>query len=123
MVRFPWFLLSVAVCLALAPVSPAPAETGSSEPDASIRFLLEFVRTSNCSFIRNGTPHTAVEAVAHLTKKYEYYKKDIKTPEDFIRLAAPKSELSGKPYLIKLPGGTEERSDAWLLRALEQHRK
>jgi hypothetical protein len=40
------------------------------------------------TFIRNGASHTPAEAVAHVKAKYEHFKNQIKTPEEFIRLSA-----------------------------------
>jgi hypothetical protein len=56
------------------------------------------------------------------TAPQEPRKPDIKTPEDFIRLSASKSLLSGKPYLVRTSDGKETRLDEWLTEALEAHR-
>jgi Family of unknown function (DUF5329) len=37
----------------------------------------------------------------YIKKKYDYFKTQIHTAEDFIALAATKSELSGRPYLVR----------------------
>src|SRR5207247_292572 len=75
--------------------------------DQTISYLLDYVGKSNATFIRNGVKHTPAEAVAHIKAKYEHFKKEIKTPEDFIRLSASKSLQSGKPYLVRTPEGKE----------------
>ncbi|HJT44629.1 MAG TPA: DUF5329 family protein, partial [Chthoniobacterales bacterium] len=56
--------------------------------DESINYLLDYVANSNATFIRNGQTHTPAEAVNHIKAKYEHFKGEIKTPEDFIRLSA-----------------------------------
>jgi hypothetical protein len=91
--------------------------------DDSIKYLLDYVASSNATFIRNGQTHTAEEAVTHIKAKYEHFKNEIKTPEDFIRLSASKSLLTGQPYLVRTADGKETRLDAWLTEALKQHRK
>ena len=90
--------------------------------DESINYLLDYVAHSNATFIRNGQTHTPAEAVNHIKAKYEHFKGEIKTPEDFIRLSASKSLLSGQPYLVRTAEGKEMRLDAWLTDALKKHR-
>lgn len=89
--------------------------------EQTIHYLLHHVETANATFIRNGTEHTPAEAVAHIKAKYEHFKSEIKSPEDFIRLSASKSLLTGKPYLVRTPDGKEIPLDAWLTEALQQH--
>jgi hypothetical protein len=90
--------------------------------DESIKYLLDYVAKSDATFIRNGQSHTPQEAVDHIKAKYEHFKHEIKTPEDFIRLSASKSLLSGQPYLVRTSDGKEMRLDAWLTAALRNHR-
>jgi len=90
--------------------------------DESIKFLLDYVAKSDATFIRNGQAHTPQEAVNHIKAKYEHFKSEIKTPEDFIRLAASKSLLTGQSYLVRTPDGKEMRLDEWLTAALKQRR-
>lgn len=53
---------------------------------------------------RNGSKHDAQEAVEHLQKKYNYYRNDIQTTEDFIERSANRSPLSGRAYKLLCPG-------------------
>jgi len=64
-----------------------------------------------------------VEAAAHMQRKYEHFKDKIKTPEDFIRLTATKSLMTGKLYYVRLKDGEKLTSEAWLLQALEAYRQ
>ena len=100
------------------------AENVAPREDLSqtIRHLLDFVANSDCVFFRNGRAHTAKEAAAHIGAKYNYYKHEIKTAEDFIRLAATKSEFSGRPYMVKTADGKEISSAEWLGQALSDYR-
>jgi hypothetical protein len=95
---------------------------GAESPDESIKFLLDYVAKSDATFIRNGQKHTPQEAANHIKAKYEHFKKEIKTPEDFIRLSASKSLLTGQPYLVRPADGKEMHLDAWLTEALKKHR-
>ena len=90
--------------------------------DDSIKFLLDYVAKSDATFIRNGQTHTPQEAVNHIKTKYEHFKSEIKTPEDFIRLSASKSLLTGQAYLVRTPDGKETQLDEWLTQALKRHR-
>ncbi len=85
-----------------------------------IASLLDFVSKSDCTFIRNGQASTGKQASAHMQSKYEHFKSQIKTPEDFIRLAATKSLQTGKPYMVKTKNGQESRCDEWLTKILEE---
>ncbi len=69
------------------------AETAANSENlaATINYLLAFVEKSDCTFFRNDRAHTAKEAVVHMQRKYEYFKDEVKTPEDFIRLSASRS--------------------------------
>jgi hypothetical protein len=95
---------------------------GAEPLDQTINYLIDYVAKSNATFIRNGTSHTPDEAAAHIKAKYEHFKPEIKTPEDFIRLSASKSLVTGQPYLVRTPEGKETRLDQWLTEALRAHR-
>jgi len=96
---------------------------GANHLSQTIQYLLDFVKTSECIFIRNNKEHTAVEAAAHMQRKYEHFNDKIKTPEDFIRLTATKSLMTGKLYYVRLKDGEKLTSEAWLLQALEAYRQ
>ena len=98
-----------------------PAASGNDLP-LTVAYLIDFVADSDVAFIRNGKAHTSKEAAKHMKVKYDHFKKEIKTPEDFIRLAASKSEISGRPYLIRTKDGREMKSADWLAGALKDYR-
>ena len=115
------FLAKAFSILVISVVFAAPLSAAESL-DQTINYLLDYVSNSKATFIRNGTSHTPDEAVEHIKAKYENFKNEIKTPQDFIRFAASKSLISGKPYLVRMPDGKEMRLDAWLTEALKAHR-
>ncbi len=117
MKRLSNFLVGL-IFLALTAGQVLPAES----LDDSIHYLLDYIANSNATFIRNGQTHTPQEAVDHIKAKYEHFKKEIKTPEDFIRLSASKSLLTGQPYRVRTAEGKEMRLDEWLTDALKKHR-
>jgi hypothetical protein len=100
----------------------AGIEAGNDNLEDAINYLLTYVKNSDCIFIRNDKEHTAKDAVAHMQRKYEHFKDEIKSPEDFIRLTASKSLMTGKPYMIKTTDGMKLKSENWLLKALELYR-
>lgn len=103
---------------ALAQESPPPGE----DADTAIRHLISRVAASDCTFIRNCTAYTGARASVHMSRKYRYFKDRIRTPEDFIRLAATKSIQTGEPYTVRARDGTEIRSEEWMLKALGEYR-
>ena len=114
------WLVSVFVLLAICSAIPARA---AESLEQTIAFLLHRIETAEVTFIRNGQAHTPQEAVAHVRAKYEHFKAQIKTPEDFIRLAATKSLLTGQPYLVRTRDDKEMPLNTWLSNALREHRE
>jgi hypothetical protein len=87
-----------------------------------VEHLLAFLENSECEMVRNGRSHNGEEAVKHVRRKYEYYRDDIYSTEDFIRLSASRSTMSGKPYQIHCPGQPTVTSQDWLLTELAAFR-
>ena len=88
-----------------------------------VEHLLTYVENSGCTFIRNGDQHAAADSVTHIMKKYDYYRDDIKTTEDFISYSATKSVLSGKYYKVRCPGQETMRTQDWLMTELKHYRE
>jgi hypothetical protein len=93
------------------------------EQKLEIEHLLSFVKTSPCEINRNGDLHKGNEAVSHIKKKYEYFKSDIKTSEQFIEYAATKSTFSGRHYMVKCGESKSFKTKTWLLEELRNYRK
>ena len=91
-------LLPLALLTSYAANAVQPASCTSLE--STVGYLMDQAARSPLTFVRNGNPHTGPGAAAHMRKKYDHFRKDIQPPEDFIRLAATKSLLSGKPYTV-----------------------
>ena len=100
--------------LARATPDPAVAET--------IEYLIASVSESDLTFIRNGKRYAGNEAAEHMRKKYDYFDDDIVSAEDFIRLAATRSLMSGKPYYVVLADGTRTKTADWLGTRLGEYR-
>ena len=109
----------VAMAFCLMPVCAAETEPVAKTVD----YLIARVEKSDWKFVRNGDDHSGKEAAEHMRRKYNHFKKEIKTPEDFIEKCAAKSELSGKPYMVKKPDGTMVKCQDWMKAMLEERRK
>jgi hypothetical protein len=107
------------LCILLA--LPA-ALTAGSEADTEIDYLLEFVATSGCVFVRNGDEHDAADAADHLRLKYSRGKRYVESAENFIDRLATESSWSGEPYMI-ICDGASLPSAQWLYRALADYRQ
>ncbi len=111
-------LAVLAVTATFMLTSPAMAHSMSEE----INHLLDFIAASSCAFIRNGVSYDGERAVAHIKDKYDYYRSDIHSAEDFIALAASKSMMSGRPYLVQCGGDPMPAAD-WLKKELAAFRQ
>ncbi len=115
------FRVFAAVLSVLA--APAIAEATQTEQlDTTIEYLISHVSGSGLTFIRNARRYSGAEAAEHMHRKYEHFKDEIRTPEDFITRCATRSLLSGKLYLIITEQGEEIATSDWLGRALEEYR-
>lgn len=113
-------LLSVAAWLLLAcgPVSAGPAQ----KVDRTVQYLIAHVAASGQTFFRNGKTYTPADAAAHMNKKYQHFKDEIETAEDFIDLCATRSLLTGEPYLVADGKGGQQKTADWLRTLLADYR-
>ena len=114
------FLLTLLVLLLTAPVSAAAQQ--SQDLDTTIQHLITYVRESDVTFERNISRHDSVEAAAHIEKKYQHFRDDIDTPEQFIERCATASLVTGKQYLIIDSQGDEIPAGEWLNTELARYR-
>jgi hypothetical protein len=108
---------------ALLPAFLAGTVSAAEDTNKTVTYLLDYVARSDLTFVRNGQDATGKEAAAHMRQKWDYFRPKIKTPEDFIKLAATKSELSGKLYLVRFKDGRESPAGEWLAKVLAEYRK
>jgi hypothetical protein len=93
---------------------------------SEIRHLLAYIEQPGSQFYRNGTWYKDTKAVRdHVELKYNYYTKkgQINSTEDFIKWSASKSEISGKPYMVKCGNESPMPLARWLSDELERYRK
>ena len=109
--------LRLALFVVLAGVAGnAGAEVAAPVVREEISALLSSVETSGCRFNRNGTWYAGADAKAHMMTKLDYVEKrtTLVSAEQFIELAASKSSMSGKPYLIQCGDQPAQPSETWL---------
>jgi hypothetical protein len=116
--------LSVGAGLGLFLACVAFAGTCSAaDPAAEINYLLNRVETSTLTFIRNGKEYAGKDAAKHMRRKRDHFKLKIQSAEDFIRLAGSKSELTGRPYLVRVSSAATVTCEAWMKAVLEEFRR
>jgi len=118
----------VVFCCIAALFFPLVALGGDVSPVAGqeIQHLLGYIEGCGCEFCRNGTWYQDTKVVRrHVELKYGYFMKkgQIKSTKDFIIWSASKSELSGKPYLVRCGEGSPLLLAQWLSDELERYRK
>lgn len=109
--------------LAAVLLQPFVVVTSAAEPlQKTIDYLIQATAESGLTFICNGSEHTATEAAALMKRKLAFVKGEVQTPEDFIRLAASKSQLTGKPYLVSVGNGKTVPAGEWMSDPLRKYR-
>jgi hypothetical protein len=114
-------LVNLALLLSLLHVESWADLPEPQKPE--VEHLISYLKNSGCQMERNGSKHDAHEAVKHIKKKYNYYRDDIKTTEDFIERSASRSSLSGRAYHVLCPGEASRPTGEWLKEELERYRK
>ncbi|MGB5426377.1 MAG: DUF5329 family protein [Gammaproteobacteria bacterium] len=116
-----WLLLLTLLVLLLT-VTVSVAAQQSEDLDTTIQHLITYVRESDVTFERNISRHDSVEAAAHIEKKYQHFRDEIDTPEQFIERCATASLVTGKQYLIIDSQGDETPAGEWLDTELARYR-
>ena len=108
-------LLFIGLLLALISYS-AGAATRDSPVNFEIDALLDQLLASGCEFKRNGTWYPAREAEEHLLVKRKYLdsRRPLLSAEQFIELAASKSMVTGRPYMVRCGNAAPVPSAVWL---------
>ena len=95
----------------------------AQSPEVEIDYLLTAIGSSDCTFIRNDTRHTAADAEDHLRMKYRKTKRYIDSAEEFITRLASESSWTGKPYAIECTDSGAQSSSDWLSARLTTYRQ
>jgi len=90
--------------------------------EAEVAHLIAYLENSDCNMVRNTKTYSGEEGGKHVRRKYEYFRDDISSTEEFVELSATKSTMSGKPYVVHCPGEPPRNSADWLLEELDAYR-
>jgi Fe-S oxidoreductase len=104
----------------------AQAAPSAAEEKLIDTLILRVSKMDAMIFLRNGNEYTAADAAKHMQAKYDYFKKELVTAEDFIDRCASRSEMTGQAYKVKLTNGAVKDANEFLnseLRALRQQAK
>lgn len=101
--------------------APAAADVPESQR-AEVEHLLSFIRTTPCALVRNGREYGGERAYSHVLRKYDHFRDEIASTEEFIALAATKSELSGRRYEFHCDGAPSAAAADVLLAELARFR-
>jgi hypothetical protein len=106
--------LALALCIAWVSRAEGPAVDAALEA-RKIEYLIGSVAAlSNAVFVRNGSEYGAAAAADHLRTKLRAAGGHVVTADDFIRLCATRSSLSGEAYQIRYGDGRVVSSEAFL---------
>lgn len=109
------------VVLLIALGAPAHGDSSTLLEARKIEYLIAAIETlPNAQFIRNGTAYEAKDAADHLRLKLKTAGSRVVTAEDFIRLCASVSSVSGLPYQIRFADGNTVTSEAFLREKLAE---
>ena len=105
--------------LAVDAVAAPPTTDDAHE----IQYLIASIESlQGTQFIRNGTSYDAVSAASHLRLKLDNAGSRVRTADDFIRLCASVSSVSGRPYEIRFADGRTVTSESFLKARLAELR-
>jgi hypothetical protein len=115
---------TLALFLLLIVPGTAAAQNPSPVAAREITQLFSALQSSKCEFFRNNTWYNADKATEHLHRKYDYLLKKglVTTAESFIDLAATKSSMSDKPYLVRCGKMQPVPSKSWFTGKLKELR-
>lgn len=121
-------LLAAAGFAQAEPGAAVVAQAAAPAPELrKIDALLDSVKASGVTFLRNGKEYTAKEAHEHLRKKLKSARNSWFAPHEeewtarmFIEKVASRSSISGKPYRVRFKDGKVVETRAWLAEMLRE---
>jgi hypothetical protein len=87
-----------------------------------IEFLISSIENlKGAIFIRNGSEYDGKAASEHLRMKLQNAGGRVQTADDFIKLCASRSYITGKPYMIRLSNGKTIKSEEYFREKLKEY--
>jgi len=105
--------LSAAALLVAGPLHAA-ASIDANEEHLIEELIGEVEGMHDLTFIRNGMSYDSAKAASHMRDKFAYFRDDIHTADDFIRLCATRSEMTGLHYKVKDASGVTQDAAEFL---------
>lgn len=112
-----------ALALGLCAAGAVHATPSASEHKVIEALIQRVANHKSMKFMRNGEEHDAAEAAKHLRDKYDYFKEKIVTAEDFIRLCGTRSEVTRRPYKVRVANNTTRNASDFLNEELRKVRR
>jgi hypothetical protein len=110
------------IALAVLALFSGVASAQDTIEKKKIEFLISSVENlKGAKFIRNGSEYNGKEAAEHLRMKLRKAGDKVRTADDFIRLCASKSYISGKPYMIRSSDGKTIKSEEYFREKLREY--
>ncbi|MBA7848304.1 YfeK family protein [Klebsiella sp. RHBSTW-00465] len=100
--------------MALFLTLPAFAKLNAYQEERINAMLDALGQKKDLILVRNGDAHTCEEAVSHLRLKLGNTRNRIDTAEQFIDKVASSSSITGKPYIVRIPGKSDENAQPYL---------
>jgi hypothetical protein len=101
---------------------PGAVSAQDSIKRKKIEFLISSIENlKEAKFIRNGSEYDGKKAAEHLRMKLQKAGGKVQTADDFIRLCASKSFVSGKPYMIKFSDGKTIKAEEYFREKLKEY--
>jgi hypothetical protein len=114
-------LLWIAAIVSLVLFSAVAYAISQAESD-KIQYLISSVENlDGAKFIRNGSEHSPKDAASHLRMKLQKAGSRVKTADDFIKLCASQSYLSGEPYTIRFADGRTVKTSDYFRELLKKY--
>lgn len=104
----------VCAVVALLLTLPSWAKLNAHEEARINAMLNALAQKQDLTFVRNGDAHNCEEAVSHLRLKLGNTRNRIDPAEQFIDKVASSSSITGKPYIVKIPGKSDENAQPYL---------
>jgi hypothetical protein len=118
------FLRAALLALLLGSLAVLAQAAPSASEQKLIDTLIQRVsQMKTVTFMRNGKEHDADDAAKHMQAKFDHFKDEIATAEDFIDRCASRSEMTGKAYQVKMPNGSLKDAKEFLNAELRTLRK
>jgi len=113
---------SIVMAVALTFSAGGDADVPAAQA-AEVEHLIGYLAGTDCRMLRNGKVYSGWDSAKHVQRRYDHFRDQIDSTEEFIALAATRSRRSGKPYKVKCPGQNPVPSAKWMLDELEAFRK